>query len=69
MTGPAALPDGSEALGALRSKVGEYLLSHRSSLLSSAVSDAGHVVQVVTVVVPRSLPAMAAECARSSAGR
>ncbi|MFJ9338986.1 AI-2E family transporter [Streptomyces sp. NPDC101733] len=40
----------SEALGALQSKVGEYLSTHRSSLLDTAVSGAGHVVQVVTVV-------------------
>lgn len=34
----------------LRSKVDEYLFSRRSSLLSTAVSGAGHAVQVVTVV-------------------
>ncbi|MET9604338.1 AI-2E family transporter [Streptomyces sp. NPDC006512] len=39
-----------EALSDVQSKIGAYLSSHRSTLLSTAVSGAGHVVQVLTVL-------------------
>ncbi|MDK9501293.1 AI-2E family transporter [Streptomyces katrae] len=38
------------ALTGLQAKIGEYLSTHRSTLLSTAVSGAGHVVQVLTVL-------------------
>ncbi|MEU9030404.1 AI-2E family transporter [Streptomyces sp. NPDC048383] len=39
-----------EALSDVQSKVGAFLSSHRSTLLSTAVSGAGHLVQVLTVL-------------------
>ncbi|MGW7316867.1 AI-2E family transporter [Streptomyces sp. NPDC054865] len=39
-----------EALTDIQSKVGAFLSSHRSTLLSTAVSGAGHLVQVLTVL-------------------
>ncbi|MFH7599199.1 AI-2E family transporter [Streptomyces racemochromogenes] len=41
---------GSEAVSDLQSRVGEYVSSHRSTLLNTAVSGAGQVVQVLTVL-------------------
>ncbi|MCX5380650.1 AI-2E family transporter [Streptomyces sp. NBC_00091] len=38
------------ALGDLQARLGEYLSTHRSTLLSTALSGAGHLVQVLTVL-------------------
>ncbi|MEU9148559.1 AI-2E family transporter [Streptomyces sp. NPDC048349] len=38
------------ALSDVQSRVGQYLSSHRSTLLSTALSGAGHLVQVLTVL-------------------
>ncbi|MFD3803111.1 AI-2E family transporter [Streptomyces sp. NPDC058611] len=38
------------ALSDVRSRLGEYLSSHRSTLVSTALSGAGHLVEVLTVV-------------------
>ncbi|MCX5192644.1 AI-2E family transporter [Streptomyces sp. NBC_00249] len=39
-----------KALSDIQSRIGDYLSSHRSTLLNTAVSGAGHVVQVLTVL-------------------
>uniref|UniRef100_A0AAU2JIS2 AI-2E family transporter n=1 Tax=Streptomyces sp. NBC_00049 TaxID=2903617 RepID=A0AAU2JIS2_9ACTN len=38
------------ALSDIQSRIGQYLSSHRSTLLSTALSGAGHLVQVLTVL-------------------
>ncbi|GAA0288038.1 AI-2E family transporter [Streptomyces polychromogenes] len=40
----------SEALTDIQARIGAYVSAHRSALLSTAVSGAGHVVQVLTVL-------------------
>lgn len=50
MAGAAPFRLNPGALSDIQSRIGQYLSSHRSTLLSTALSGAGHLVQVLTVL-------------------